>query len=72
MDGSFAVESVEVAVENPAIELVRHSTAIVCLGDEIPQGVPRDLAIALEVGSQQIVRDAEIGVIEVVTNVEPQ
>ena len=72
MDGIFAVKSVEVAVEHPAIELVCHPAAVVRLGNEIPQRIPRDLAVALEIGPQQIVRYAEIGVVKVVGDVESQ
>ena len=68
----LAVELVEVGVQDPPVELVGDTASIVGFRDEVLEGVPWGLDILVQVGLQQIVRDLEVRIVEVVRNVQTQ
>eukprot|EP00982_Pelagococcus_subviridis_P013196 31229-Pelagococcus_subviridis.AAC.8 len=63
---------VQVPGEHAPIDLVRDAAAVVGLGDEILQRVPRRVLVRVEVRLQDVVGDGKVRVVEVVRDVDAQ
>jgi hypothetical protein len=69
---AYVEETRHVDVHQPAVPVVGHTAAVVDLGDQVLERVPRRLIVLVEVQPQAQLGHLEIGIVEIVRDIPPQ